>query len=52
MTGGSFFLRKLNYSAINDVDKEVIRDFIKQAINKLEYFKNNWKELNKKSKSM
>jgi hypothetical protein len=52
IAGDSFFLKKLEYSTINDVDQEVIKDFIKQAINKLDYFKNNWRELNKKSKSM
>jgi hypothetical protein len=50
IVGDSFFLRKLEYSTINDINEGVIKDFIKQAIDKLDYFKNNWKELNKNSK--
>lgn len=48
--GDSFFLRKLEYSS-PDVDQKVIQDFVRQALGRLEYFKNNWKDLNKKSKS-
>ena len=43
ISGDSFFLRKLEYSAISDVEEKVIKDFVKQAICKLEYFKANWK---------
>ena len=50
IVGDSFFLRKLEYSTVGDIDEKVIKNFVKQAINKLDYFKNNWKELNKNSK--
>jgi len=50
IAGDSFFLRKLEYSTANDIDEKVIKDFVKQAIKKLDYFKLNWKELNKQSK--
>ncbi len=46
--GDSFFLRKLEYTLKNDIDEKVIKNFVKQAIDKLEYFKANWKLLNKK----
>lgn len=51
ISGDSFFLRKLEYSTTNDIDEKVIKDFVKQAIHKLDYFKLNWKELNKQSKA-
>jgi len=47
VTGESFFLRKLAYKDLDEVDPDVIKDFINQAIDKLDYFKDNWKELNK-----
>jgi hypothetical protein len=50
ITGDSFFFRKLEYSKLTDINEKIIKDFIKQAISKLDYFKKNWKELNKKSK--
>ncbi|MDD2483032.1 MAG: DUF1801 domain-containing protein [Candidatus Shapirobacteria bacterium] len=50
IVGESFFLRKLEYSSIDNVDIAVIKDFVKQAINKVDYFKENWKILSKESK--
>lgn len=50
IVGESFFLRKLEYKSIGDVDVEIIKDFVKQAINKVDYFKANWKILGKESK--
>jgi len=50
IVGESFFFRKLEYVSINDIDIETIKDFVKQAINKVDYFKKNWKILSKKSK--
>jgi hypothetical protein len=50
IVGDSFFLRKLVYSSINNVDIDVINNFLKQAINKVDYFKANWKTLSKNSK--
>jgi hypothetical protein len=51
IAGDSFFLRKLEYSSVNDINEKLIKDFTKQAIDKLDYFKNNWRELNKKAKN-
>ncbi|MFA6252339.1 MAG: DUF1801 domain-containing protein [Candidatus Paceibacterota bacterium] len=50
IAGNSFFLRKLEYLQVSDINETVVKDFVKQAISKLDYFKNNWKELNKNSK--
>lgn len=50
IVGDSFFLRKLEYSTVSDINEKVVKDFVKQAIGKLDYFKNNWKELNMNSK--
>jgi hypothetical protein len=47
IAGNSFFLRKLEYKLIDDVDAKIIKNFVQQAINKLDYFKENWKTLNK-----
>jgi hypothetical protein len=47
IAGESFFLRKIEYKSVDDVDVKLINDFIKQAINKLDYFKENWKTLNR-----
>jgi len=49
IAGDSFFLRKLEYQKIGDFDEKVIKYFVKQAIGRLDYFKNNWKKLNKNS---
>ena len=43
--GTSRFLRKIEIRMPDEVDEDVIRDFISQAVNKLPYFKANWKEL-------
>lgn len=50
-SGESFFLRKLEYKSLNEVNPAIINDFVNQAINKLDYFRLNWKELNKQSKA-
>lgn len=50
IAGDSFFLRKLEFSKSTDINEKIVKDFVKQAINKLDYFKNNWKELSEKSK--
>ena len=48
MKGESIFLRKLEYKSLESVDWNTIDYFIEQALSKLDYFKVNWKELNKK----
>ena len=47
-TGTSKFLRKLEFLSVNDVRDDIICDYISQALAKLQYFKDNWKEINKK----
>jgi len=45
--GESIFLRKLEFKTPESVDWDTIQYFIEQALPKLDYFKANWKELNK-----
>ncbi len=45
--GNSFFFRKLEYQRVEEVDAAVVLDFVSQALKKLDYFKANWKEINK-----
>ena len=47
ISSNSFFFRKLEYMSVDDVDEETIKGFVKQAVSKLDYFKNNWRVLNK-----
>ena len=49
-SGSSAFLRKIEYRKIEDVDQAVILDFLSQALNRLHYFKENWKETQKRKK--
>jgi hypothetical protein len=45
ITGQSKFLRKIEFQSTDDIDSKIIKDYISQAILKLDYFKNNWKKL-------
>lgn len=45
----SRFLRKLSFKNIHAVDKEMIVDFLNQAVGNLRYFKENWKEIQNRS---
>jgi hypothetical protein len=45
ITGQSKFLRKIEFQSTDDIDIKIIKDYISQAILKLDYFKNNWKKL-------
>lgn len=45
ITGQSKFLRKMEFQSLDDVDQKIIKEYISQAIAKLDYFKNNWKKL-------
>lgn len=47
ISGTSKFLRKLEYENLENIDDEEILYFIQQAIEKLPYFRDNWKEINK-----
>ena len=50
IAGTSKFLRKIEFDRLDRIDESEILTFIEQAIEKLPYFKDNWKELNKKWK--
>lgn len=43
--GTSMFLRKMDYKTTNEINADVITDFLQQAISKLPYFKQHWQEL-------
>lgn len=43
--GASNFLRKIEIRSLREIENDVIQDFIDQAVNKLPYFKENWKKL-------
>jgi hypothetical protein len=43
--GESKFLRKIEYQTMADIDEAVVHDFIQQAIDKNQYFKENWKQI-------
>lgn len=45
IAGGSKFLRKIEYRRAEEVDPNVIRDFVAQAIAKLDDFRAHWKEI-------
>lgn len=47
IAGTSQFLRKLEYDKLESIDSEEIVCFIGMAIEKLPYFKENWKEISK-----
>lgn len=47
IAGTSKFLRKLEYDNLESIDREEILLFIERAVEKLPYFKENWKEINK-----
>ncbi len=45
ISGESKFFRKLEYRRISDIDETALIDFIGQAVSKLDYFKDNWKNI-------
>lgn len=45
IAGTSRFLRKLDYKNLESIDEADILGFIKDAIDKYSFFKDNWKEL-------
>jgi len=47
IAGTSKFLRKIEYDRLDSIDEKEIGSFIQRAVEKLPYFKENWKELNK-----
>ncbi|MGE5392713.1 MAG: DUF1801 domain-containing protein [Candidatus Saccharibacteria bacterium] len=51
IAGDSVFFRKLEFTKKEDVDEKLIRGFVSQAIKKLDYFKKNWREINRQAKA-
>ncbi len=45
IAGASKFVRKIEYRQPADVDGSVIQGFLRQALDKLDYFKAHWKEI-------
>ncbi len=45
--GSSAFLRKIEYQKVEQIDEAIVLDFLSQALKRLEYFKANWKEIQK-----
>lgn len=43
--GASKFSRKIEYRRLEDVESEVVLGFLEQALDKLAYFKEHWKEI-------
>lgn len=43
--GTSKFGRKIEYRRVDEVESEVILGFLEQALEKLDYFKEHWKEI-------
>jgi hypothetical protein len=43
--GASKFIRKIEYRRVEEVESEVVLDFLEQALEKLAYFKEHWKEI-------
>lgn len=48
IAGTSKFLRKIEYDRLDSINEGEIKCFIQKAVEKLPYFKENWKEINKK----
>ena len=45
IAGQSKFVRKVEFQSVDEINCKIINEYISQAINKLDYFKNNWKRL-------
>jgi hypothetical protein len=50
IAGESFFLRKIELFHEEMLEEKTIREYVSQAIEKWEYFKENWKALNAATK--
>lgn len=46
ISGTSKFFRKLEFKNISEINESVIKDFLNQAVGKLDFFKKNWKKVN------
>jgi hypothetical protein len=46
-TGSSKFGRSIEYRAVEAIDAAIIQNFVEQALDRLSYFKENWKEIQK-----
>ena len=47
IVGNSKFLRKMEYKNVGEINSDIINGFIRQALNKRDYFINNWKQIQK-----
>jgi hypothetical protein len=47
IAAASKFFRKIEFQSVDNIDEKQIKKLIFQAIDKLPYFKENWKTLNK-----
>ena len=47
--GTSRFLRKIEIRSLSEIENDLIKNFIDQAVDKWPYFMENWKELNNKA---
>jgi hypothetical protein len=45
VAGTSKFLRKMSFSSPEDIDPDVVGDFIGKALDRLPYFRDNWKAI-------
>ena len=45
--GASKFIRTIEYQTVKDIDGAVVQGFLAQALDRLPYFKANWKEIQK-----
>jgi hypothetical protein len=48
VTGASKFVRKIEYRSVDEIEENIILEFIHQAMDKLETFKANWREIQAK----
>ena len=46
-TGTSKFLRRIEHKTLSDINEKQVNVLLNQAIDKLQYFKDNWKDINK-----
>jgi hypothetical protein len=47
ITSESRFLRRIEFVHGRKIDADMVQDYVRQAMARLEYFRDNWKELNR-----
>ncbi|MEW6184058.1 MAG: DUF1801 domain-containing protein [Bacillota bacterium] len=43
--GSSKFLRSIDFASANDLDPQLVTDYVRRALSRLDYFKANWRKL-------